>query len=255
MNFKTKEGSYFIGFAQCDGHLSKQTRNRGKLSIELNVIDKPLLQKLGNISQVNYSLTTRTRSTNFKPISTSTTLSIYDLNFRTKLNEAGVPYGAKSEIIKKPKNVIEKDYFRGIIDADGSLGFKKNGTPYLSFCTKSEELAKDVVAFFKKTTTKDKVLNRNKRDQIFNIVILAEDAKKVITTLYYKNCLCLDRKLETAKEIKNWTRPSNMKKNNFIKKSWTSEEDEFIKKNDLKTCIEKLKRTEQSIKTRLWRIK
>lgn len=248
--------SYFIGFAQCDGSLYKsKNSNKGRFSIELKEEDSELLYEFKNMIPYNSSIRFRTRDTNFKNGAKSCIFSVCDIEFRNKINKIGIPYGKKSDIVYKPEDVIDCDYFRGIIDADGSLGFTKVGFPFLSFCTKSEKLAYDFLEFLNKITNKEKILNRNKRDNIFNITIYKEDAVNIIEYLYYDGSINLNRKYELAKDIIKWKRPSDMKLRDFSVKKWAKEEDEFILNNTIDISIEVLNRTEKSIKTRLWRLK
>jgi hypothetical protein len=69
-NLVQPEMSYMFGFMQTDGHLSKNTRNRGRLAIELQVSDRSLLERLQALVSVNSSIKERTRDTNFKKNST-----------------------------------------------------------------------------------------------------------------------------------------------------------------------------------------
>ncbi len=59
------EHAYLFGFLQCDGHLSKSARNRGRLSVELSVRDVALLERFQELVPYPTSITTRTRGTNF----------------------------------------------------------------------------------------------------------------------------------------------------------------------------------------------
>jgi len=48
INLKRPEHSYFFGFAQADGSLRKQSRNRGYLEFELKKEDEEILEFLEN---------------------------------------------------------------------------------------------------------------------------------------------------------------------------------------------------------------
>jgi hypothetical protein len=120
----------------------------------------------------------------------------------------GLPYGAKSKIVRQPPvNTISIiDYWRGIIDGDGSLGITRNNIPFLSLTTYSDQLAIDYEHFLFSFTGKRKKLKRNRRDNIYNIMISREDAQLIVKTLYYNNCLCINRKKRSAKKIMKWKR-------------------------------------------------
>jgi len=248
--------AYMIGFIMSDGNLYKQSRNRGKLSVEIQKQDAHILKEIAFLVDCNYSIIERTRNTNFKENYTSTRLNIYDLKFRKELKRVGVPEGKKYDICDVPLvPYSEIDFWRGIIDGDGSVGITSQNIPFVSLITNSENLAISYLKFLEKYLNIKKTSTRNNRDKNFNIMVTKEDAQKLVNILYYEECICLQRKLQKSKDVLNWKRPSEMKKIDFQKKNWTKEEDTFILNHNLNECVQKLKRTERSIKMRLWRIK
>lgn len=255
VNLKIPEHSYFFGFVQTDGHLKSNTRNRGCLSIEIKQTDCDIIEKFQSLFSVKSFISTRTRNTNYKENYSSVVFNVFDLDFRTQLNELGIPYGKKSSIIKPPNCYFcEVDYWRGIIDGDGSLGITKTGKPFISLITTSDILAERFELFCSKITSNRKILNRNKRDNVYNICYTNEDAKCIVAKLYYDNCLSLHRKYLKSQDVLNWERDPKIKKIDFPRKNWNKEEDEFILSHNIQESIKTLGRTEQSIKTRLYRI-
>lgn len=93
------------------------------------------------------------------------------------------------------------DYFRGLIDGDGSLGLTSQGFPFLSLVTSSSHIAIEYLELIKQVTGKVKNSNRNTRDNIYNIVVYKEDAQLIVRHLYYTDCLALSRKLIKASEV------------------------------------------------------
>lgn len=241
--------SYFVEFSMMDGHMSQQSRNRGKLSIELSSRDYDILSKFKDMFK-NSHLTHRIRNTNFKDDYESVIFSIYNKEIRDELINIGFKYGEKNFFI--PNNIVTRDFWRGIIDADGSLGFMKSGRPFVSLVISDELMKDEYLLLIKMITGKDKNVNRNKRDNVYNIMITDEDAQELVKLLYYNECLAIDRKLNMAHEILSWKR--NTPKRNYTVKKWTDVEDEFILSNSLEVSIKQLNRTEKSIKTRLWRL-
>jgi hypothetical protein len=255
-NLNNPNISYLFGLMQTDGSLGASSRNRGKLQIELQYTDKELLENLQKIIPYNSNISTRIRNTNFKQNYKSCILSIYNKEFRNIINKWGIPYGKKSSQIKPPtEEYLQVDYFRGIIDGDGSLGMTNKNFPFISLITASEFLATAWINFIQQYTGKKKQSERNKRDNVYNICITKEDAQIISEILYYKNCLCMSRKHEKALLVSQWIRPNNMKKNDFIKKRWTTEEDIYILNHNLEDSMIKLHRTKKSIDIRLWRLK
>jgi len=207
IDLKKPEMSYLIGIFQTDGHLQSSSRNRGRLTIEISFKDRDLLPKLQKVIPVNTTIYTRVRKTNFCTSYTSTTLNIFNLEFRNEIVKCGVPYGKKSNIIQPPiVKYSENDYWRGIIDGDGSLGFTTQGFPFISLVTASENLYLAFKKFLKKHDI-DINLNRNKRDNVYNIMLNKEKAQLIVRLLYVNSTISLKRKYEKALEILSWKRP------------------------------------------------
>lgn len=251
LNIKNSEHAYFIGFAQADGSLYEQSRNRGRFSIELQRNDREVLEKLSSILDCNYTITERIRDTNFKENYSSCCLNIYNLDFRNNIKKY-LCVGKKSDMIKEPKGIIKNDYFRGIIDGDGSIGFTSEGFPFVSLVTDSQQLAIDFLDYIKELTEKQKTATRNTRDNVFNIMVTKEDAQILVQDMYYSNCISLKRKFDKSLEILNWKRPYWLKKVNS--KRWDKEQDEYILNHTIEESIKILERTESSIKNRLFRL-
>jgi hypothetical protein len=175
------EHSYLFGFLQGDGHLyqNRQKVNKGRLTVELSVQDEPLLVKFQSLFNLYSSVTRRQRDTNFKKQHIASTWSICDKAFRDEIMSLGLPVGKKSEQVEPPKvNYIPADYFRGLVDADGSLGIDKKGLPFLSLTTSSDIMAQSYMQFLATITEKEKSQGRNARDGVYNIMIWKEDAQK-----------------------------------------------------------------------------
>lgn len=132
-NFLTLENpfyAYLFGLIQADGHLYQNSRNRGRLSIELGKRDEELLRELQNRLPFNSTISERTKKTNFSNKYVSVIWSVFDKNFRDFLIANGLPSGNKSKTIVPPIGKYSTiDYFRGLVDGDGSLGLTANGFP------------------------------------------------------------------------------------------------------------------------------
>jgi hypothetical protein len=248
--------AYMFGFIQADGHLYETSRNRGKLQIELNEVDEIILTHFARLIHSSSSITRRTRATNFSKEHSSATLRVYDKQFRDELKSLGLTAGKKSNLVELPRLPFSKvDYFRGVLDADGSLGLTGRGFPFISLVTASEAMAEGYLSFIVETVGKSKAASRNKRDGVYNIVAYKEDAQLLTSRLYYQDCLGLPRKKESAKTLLAWTRPTNMKKIDFKKKTWSQDEDRYILAHTIEDSCGVLDRTVKSVKTRLWRLR
>jgi hypothetical protein len=258
--------SYMIGLFQTDGSMYSSDRNRGNFSLSLSVKDEDIIYKIKKLIPYNSNISKRIKKTQFKRNNKIykynneiISLTISNKYFRDFLLRCNIPYGKKSKIISPPahlENFSKIDYIRGLFDGDGSLGFTKDDFPFVSFTTESDNMKDYILDFFSEITEKyKKEINRNKRDNIYQILMFKEDAIKFCEIVYYKDCLSLNRKYNIAIDIINWIRPIEMKRNDFERKKWTKEEDKFILLHKIEDSVYFLKRTENSVKIRIIRLK
>lgn len=253
------EHAYLFGLIQADGHLYKDPKhpNKGKLQIELAARDLDILPKIQDILPVKSSLTSRVRTTNFATgkMSQTYTLTVCDMHFRQELEDLGVPSGKKSDKVDIPKVPFsEVDYFRGVIDGDGSLGLTSKGFPFLGFVTACDAMANSFITFIESKTGHRVDASRNARDNVYNILVLLENAVTLSNELYYPGCLAISRKKDKAIEMAKWVRPDTMPKIAFDRKRWTEEEDKVVLSSSIEEASENLGRTCKSVSVRKWRL-
>ncbi|MFC8678990.1 LAGLIDADG family homing endonuclease [Streptomyces griseorubiginosus] len=256
MDLTVPEYAYMFGFLQADGHLQQGVGRKGKLTVELNARDIDLLREFQKLTPYYSSVTERTRSTNFAEVHTSATWSLCSLEARTRLNELGLPYGRKSQAIGPPSSQFAaQDYLRGIIDADGSVGYTGKGLPFVSLTTASTALAVYLCFYAGKITGMERSLKRNARDGLYNVLYTTESAQKLASHLYYKGCLSLQRKKAAADSLATWTRPTDMRIAPD-RRRWTASEDRvLLQLNNVAAAASELGRTEKSCNIRLWRLR
>ncbi|GAA3020328.1 hypothetical protein GCM10020229_34410 [Kitasatospora albolonga] len=248
------EHAYMFGFLQADGHLHQGPGNKGRLSVELSARDAPLLEEFQRLCPYNSSIRYRTRSTNFAAEHTSVVWTVCAREFRETLQSLGLPPGRKSDTIAPPTAPhSERDYLRGLVDADGSLGRTGRDLPFISLTTKSDAVVAYFLAYAERLTGQRRILNRNARDDIYNICITREDAVTITSDLYHPGCLALPRKLAAAQAVTTWVRPAGVRRNN--RRSWTDEETELLLATaDPAEAAVLLNRTVQSCQMRRWRV-
>jgi hypothetical protein len=201
------------------------------------------------------SVSVRQRDTNFKLGYRSVIWRSYDQGLRDSLNRLGLPYGRKSETVRPPEPPFsEVDYFRGLIDGDGSLGFTAAGFPFLSFATKSPFLARAYQAFVARHLAKSPGANPNRRDAMFNLCVYKEEAQSLACLLYYPACLSLQRKFESARRQQAWVRPLNMVRITWERRRWTPVDDAIVSIFPVPEASELLSRTERSVHVRRFRL-
>jgi hypothetical protein len=256
MDLTVPEYAYMFGFVQADGHLQQGVGQKGKLTVELKDRDVGVLRDFQRLTPFYSSIRTRRRSTNFSDAHTSVTWSLYSLEARTRLSELGLPYGRKSKTIGPP--LIEfshRDYLRGIIDADGSVGFTGKGYPFIALTTASTALAAYVCRYGQEVTGVERNPRPNSRDGIYNILYSMEVAQRLAAELYYPGCLSLERKREAATSLATWVRPAGMRQV-YAKRRWADHEDRILLKLKSPTAAaEALGRTAQSCNLRMWRLR
>ncbi|MFD8812286.1 LAGLIDADG family homing endonuclease [Streptomyces sp. NPDC059627] len=171
MDLTVPEYAYMFGFLQTDGHLSQQSRQRGRLAVEISAKDIDLLREFQKLTPYNSSIAERTRSTNFAEAHTAAIWSLFSLEARTRINELGLPYGRKSKTIAPPTvEFSRRDHLRGLIDADGSVGFTGKGFPFVSLTTASSAIAAYLREYSKDVTGAERSLKRNARDGVYNVL-------------------------------------------------------------------------------------
>ncbi|WP_330290309.1 SANT/Myb-like DNA-binding domain-containing protein [Streptomyces sp. NBC_00576] len=256
MDLTVPEYAYMFGFLQADGHLHQGPGQKGRLTVELNVRDVDLLYRFKHLTPYNSSVTERVRSTNFAESHHSATWTLCSLEARTTLNQLGLPYGRKSTNIAPPLGAFSRrDYLRGLIDADGSIGYTGPGRPFMSLTTSSTAIGTYLCSYAQEKAGVERVIKRNTRDEVYNISYEKEAAQTLVADLYYSGCLSLGRKQVKADSLTSWTRPPDMRVVHS-RRSWTAQEDQLLLQSDDIVAISiELGRTEQSCRLRLWRLR
>lgn len=195
--------SYLFGILITDGNLYLNTRNRGRVSLELGEKDIDLIKKLYDAfpgSNIHF----RIRNTNFKTNYKTCIFTNTKREFRESLIKVGFPTTNKTLNACPPTvSFYEEDFWRGVIDGDGSIGVTAKGIPFVSLVTKSEYLKDAYLDYIKTKFGILKNINRNKRDGVYNILIMYNNSKIILHDLYNncENSLFLNRKYEIAKNI------------------------------------------------------
>ncbi|MFB7588512.1 LAGLIDADG family homing endonuclease [Streptomyces sp. NPDC056169] len=255
MDLEDPNYAYMFGFLQADGHMAAGTRLRGSLTVELNARDIQILREFQDLTPYNTSITERTRSTNFSESHHSATWTLCALEARTTLNQLGLPYGKKSKKITPPRVPFSRrDYLRGVIDADGSVGFTGQGLPFVSLTTSSTAVGAYLCHYAKKVTGAERRIKRNTRDGVYNILYTKEAAIRLAEHLYFPGCLALERKRSAAAALASWVRPPGMKVRP-PRKPWTAEADRILlTAPTLSQAAAELGRSQSSCKVRRWRL-
>lgn len=198
--------SYIFGLFCADANISFVNCKKDKsyrLQYEISKKDEDIINKLLNIIH-NSTKLERTRNTNFKKNFSCVSLNNYDQDFLKTIIANGYPLEKKAWNINVPCNTYcEDDFWRGIIDGDGSLGIRKAGL-YLSLVTKSENLKNSFIDYVFRNTGIEVTSNKNKRDDVFNITLVSHNAYVIAKKLYNNNRIHIDRKYNKFLEMKQF---------------------------------------------------
>ncbi|MFJ9179120.1 LAGLIDADG family homing endonuclease [Streptomyces sp. NPDC102360] len=256
MDLDMPDYAYMFGFLQADGHLGQGPGQKGRLTLEVSVRDIDLLYRFKQLTPYDSSVTERIRSTNFAESYHSATWRLCSSEARATLNGLGMPYGPKSKKIAPPNGVFShRDYLRGLVDADGSVGEAEGGVPFISLTTSSTAISLYLCSYAGRLTGVTREPKRNTRDQVYNVTYYKEAAQSLCANLYYPGCLSLGRKQVKAETAASWVRPASMRKWP-ARRSWTPQEDEILlRTSDPAATAQELDRTEKSCYIRLWRLR
>jgi len=248
--------AYFFGFAQTDGNLYAGVGQKGRFSIELSVRDEAVLHSFADLFDVHSRVSYRQRTTNFGP-HRSAVWTVCDLAFRRELVGLGLPSGRKAATVAPPEgSVCVRDYLRGLIDGDGSVGFTRTGLPFIGFVTASQALADFFCAQALTVAEVHRTARRNTRDGVYNLMVAGDPAAPFAAWLYPDGCLALNRKRESATRVAAWTRPTGMRaRPEFGARRWTAAEDADVFTGSAREAAGRLGRSERSVDMRRVRLR
>lgn len=197
--------SYIYGLLVTDGNLSLSTRNRGRVILEISEKDEDIIDKLLTLIP-NSHKRFRIRNTNFKKGYKCVIFVNYRKEFRDKLICEGFPIENKTINADVPiTSYDEPAFWRGVIDGDGSIGIASLNYPFVSLTTKSEKLKENYLKFLYENLGITKKIKRNKRDNVYNIMVTRKDAVKLVNILYENSEIHLNRKYDSAMEVNKWS--------------------------------------------------
>jgi hypothetical protein len=248
--------AYVFGFLLGDGSLYAGRGQKGRLTVELAERDADHLRALANLLPGS-RLSRRTRSTNFASDYTSAVLTCSALPVRRALVVAGMPVGRKDAVIAPPSGPFSvRDFARGLVDADGSVGFTGPGRPFISLVTTSPAMAGWWCSLLLERSGAMRTARPNRRDGALNVMVVADPAVVMARWLYADGDLALPRKADAARLVRAWERPPGMRARSRPR-PWTSEQDEALLRHagPLAVVAQELDRSVASVSMRLWRLR
>jgi hypothetical protein len=183
--------------------------------------------------------------------------TVCDLGFRGELIQLGLPAGRKAATVAPPTAAFSvRDYLRGLIDGDGSVGFTRTGLPFISFVTASPALAEFFCSQALAVTGAHRTPRPNTRDGVYNPMVAGDPAAPFAAWLYPEGCLALDRKRDSAARVATWTRPAGMRaRPEFGARRWTAAEDAEVFDGSVRDAADRLGRSGRSVNIRRFRLR
>lgn len=185
----TPEAAYWIGFILADGNVYKHPKHSDQLNIGLKQSDVNHLKKLKRFLGCNKPLYYNKDAVFF---------NIYSNKLINRLEQFGI-IPRKSLIAKPPKSLIDnQDFWRGMIDGDGWIGWTTRGCPYVGLCGTFDI----IMAFMKFVGKEMKIRYQNKMlcEIRYNSIL----ALLVLRRLYDDAIISLDRKKKIFDQIDLW---------------------------------------------------
>ncbi len=257
LDLRKPEIAYLFGLLQTDGSHYGSTNSKGKVSLELGARDIATLKVLQRVLPCYSSLTLRSRGTNFADNHESAVLAFFDQGVRRELEQLGLPPGRKSLTIGPPESVYSRrDYLRGLLDGDGSVGWTASGSPFVSFVTASERLSGYVEEEIREVTGAVRRTRRNSRDGVFNVMVRNGPAVTLAKFCWGGDAWpSLARKKASAGEIASWQpKPGTEHRFGTRRRAWSPDEDDVVISCRVADAAEILDRSHKSVGMRRWRL-
>lgn len=246
---EVKNFDYVFGLLMTDGTVSSIDQ-KARVVLELKYDDRDIVYKLADCVPGS-TVRERTRDTNFKEGYHSIIFSNCHKEFRELLYSCGYPLVDKAESESAPYfDYNKRDFWRGVIDGDGSIGITGDGRPFVSLVTVSDILHYEFTTFLREELGIITVVNRNKRDNAYVFSLFNENAVKFCDYIYKDATIYMDRKYEAYKKFSTL---ENIPKSSG-RRPWTEYEDACILSNYVEDAAIMLGRSEQSVEMRLMRL-
>lgn len=194
---ETSEMAYVLGFIAAGGTVRKKTN---EIKITVAKKDAELLEKFKKLI-------------GGRDIKFYQTANGYDCatwfftskKIKDKLAEYNiVPNKTFSFVF--PKNLKKEywvDFIRGYFDGDGSISTAGSNAIRWQLCSATEDVLEVIRTFFEEEygIPKVSILTTQKKHPLYYMQYSSTSTRKIYNVLYYKNCLCLERKRKKFEEL------------------------------------------------------
>jgi hypothetical protein len=188
----SKEASYWLGFLLADGCVYGTC-----LGCKLKASDEGHLQKLASFLKVSNKIQHGfgTGYGHFPWVS----LSVKSKLLVERLRILGIT--PRKSLTAKPVLGLnyDRDFWRGVVDGDGSFGRRGDGRIWISL-RGTEEVVKGFVQFCNSVTGKN-IKSYYVEETTSQTIFSGTKAEEVLNFMYYESCLGLDRKVALTKNL------------------------------------------------------
>ena len=183
----TPEVLYWIGMLFTDGHIEQKTEASIDLTLHNNDIDhlykfKEFLGSSRDIKQSNGDCSR---------------LRVNSKQLRDRLVELGFTHNKSISIVPHELLKDSRDFWRGCIDGDGGVYWRKDNTGHITLCGTLETIFEFAIFCNKYASVKDKYPTRANGKNLYQISYYGKDARKIATYLYKDSTIYLQRKYDT----------------------------------------------------------
>jgi len=187
----TPESSYWIGFLMADGSVD----GKSKMTVSLQLSDADHLEKLKAFLKASYPV-------RFDSGRNSCTLAVHSKKIVRDLESFGiVPRKSYKDIKAHVDLANNRDFWRGLVDGDGSVLLNSYGKP-LNSLVGCRSIVDAFAVFSRQYCLPDEGKGSIvARGSIWSYAVTGKSAIEVIKQLYYNSVVALDRKKAAAEEI------------------------------------------------------
>jgi DNA-binding transcriptional regulator WhiA len=196
-NVITEEGAYWIGFLMADGGVTKTKEGSPRICLELSEIDKEHVEKFKKFVGTTNKLVSRVHKIKSGELRKSFRISFRSRKVCAILYKYGITSNKSfTAEVKRLEN--NKDFWRGVIDGDGTIRLDSNKYPVVQLVG-ARPLLNQWSSYVESITSLKPTVRKN--GKVFVVRFRGKNAVKVIKHLYDKSSVHLDRKKNVAQHI------------------------------------------------------
>lgn len=208
------EAAFFVGLLMTDGCVSNGRSNSPSVtSIKLHHEDEDVLEKLKRFLRYDGPVIRRDANPNrivngkYKE-SDSVSLRFHGVGLASSLISAGVVPRKTLTAKASEKYASMPGFWRGAICGDGNISQRRGNDWSLCFCSSSAGLVSQYAKYCESvgisSSIKVSTPNWMTKNPNYRVTHYAKNAYRIIKSCFHEGFVCMDRKMNMAKEIASW---------------------------------------------------